>query len=170
MKSLFSLILTAFFLISAVSVAAEEMSKQGADSGKSYVTGSGEALPMEKERLQFNYEGTGIYASDSEDGFLNNASVRVVGALHAVKGVFEESGFMVYTAVDGDKVFVKYQGKGNLGKDAKGTYNYVGGTGKYTGIEGSGELSRLHLQPPTKGMWSAISKFKGEWKLPANKQ
>ena len=57
---------------------------------------------------------------------------------------------MVYTAVDGDKVFVKYQGKGNLGKDAKGTYNYVGGTGKYTGIEGSGELSRLHLQPPPK--------------------
>ena len=57
MKSLFSLILTAFFLISAVSVAAEEMSKQGADSGKSYVTGSGEALPMEKERLQIKFKG-----------------------------------------------------------------------------------------------------------------
>jgi hypothetical protein len=89
-----------------------------------------------------NYEGSGIYISDTENGLFHNASIHFLGAFHAVKGAFEESGGMVLTAPDGDKAFVTYKGSGNLGKDAKGTYTYVGGTGKYTGITGGGEFTR----------------------------
>jgi len=63
-------------------------------------------------------------------------------------------------------VRLSYKGSGNLGKSAKGTYAYMGGTGKYSGITGGGEFTRLHLQPPSKGMWSATTSFKGNWKLP----
>ena len=145
---------------------AEEMAKEGSDSGKNYVTGTSKVLPMGKERLQLNYEGSGIYVSDTEEGFLNNASVHALGTLHAVKGAFEESGSMVVTAPNGDKAFTTYKGSGNLGKSAKGTFTYVGGTGKYTGIKGGGEFTRLHLQPVSKGVWSATTLFKGNWKLP----
>jgi hypothetical protein len=165
-KALPILIITLFLLATVGNVFGEEMAKEGLESGKNYATGTAKALPMEKERLQLNYEGTGIYMSDTEEGFINNASVYVLGALHAVKGVFEESGFMVLTVPDGDKAFVTYKGSGNLGKDSMGTYTYVGGTGKYTGITGGGEFTRSVLQPASKGGWSAISSFKGNWKLP----
>ena len=166
-KAFITLALTIFLLNTSESVLSEEMAKEGSYTSKNYVTGTVKALPMGEERLQLTYEGTGIYMSDTEGGFLNNASVHVLGAFHAVKGAFgDESGSMLLTDPDGDKAFVIYQGSGNLGKDAKGTYTYVGGTGKYTGITGGGEFTRSILQPASKGVWSAISIFKGNWKLP----
>jgi len=166
-KALMMLIITLFLLATVGNVFGEEIAKDGLESGKNYVTGTAKALPMGEEHLQLTYEGSGIYISDTEEGFLNNASVHVLGAMHAVKGAFEdESGSMVLTAPDGDKAFITYKGSGNLGKDAKGTYTYVGGTGKYAGITGGGEYTRSHLQPASKGGWAAISLFKGNWKLP----
>ena len=166
-KAFITLVFTLFLLNTAGNVLSEEMAKEGPYKSKNYVTGTAKALPMGEERLQLTYEGSGIYMSDTEGGFLNNASVHVLGAVHAVKGTFEEdSGSMVLTVPDGDKAFVTYKGSGNLGKDAKGTYTYVGGTGKYTGITGGGEFTRSHLQPASKGGWSAITLFKGNWKLP----
>ncbi len=167
MKKVFiTLALTLFLLNTSGSVLSEEMAKEDSYTGKNYATGTSKALPMGEERIHVTYEGTGIYVSDIEEGFLNNASQHFLGALHAVKGAFEESGFMVSTVPDGDKVFATWKGSGNLGKDAKGTYTYVGGTGKYTGITGGGEFTRSNLQPASKGVWSAITLFKGNWKLP----
>ena len=165
-KALMLLIFTLFLLATVVNVFSEEMAKEGLVSGKNYATGTSKALPMGEERIHVTYEGTGINVSDIEEGFLNNASQHFLGALHAVKGAFEESGFMVSTDPDGDKVFATWKGSGNLGKDAKGTYTYVGGTGKYTGITGGGEFTRSNLQPASKGVWAAITLFKGNWKLP----
>ena len=165
-KALMLLIFTLFLLATVVNVFSEEMAKEGLESGKNYATGTSKALPMGEERLQLTYEGSGIYVTDIEEGLLNNSSVHFLGALHAVKGAFEESGCMVVTAPDGDKAFVSYKGSGNLGKSAKGTYTYVGGTGKYKGITGGGEFTRSNLQPASKGVWASITLFKGNWKLP----
>ena len=165
-KAFITLTLTLFLLNTSGYVLSEEMAKEGSYTGKNYATGTSKALPMGEERMHVTYEGTGIYVSDIEEGFLNNASQHFLGALHAVKGAFEESGFMVSTVPDGDKVFATWKGSGNLGKDAKGTYTYVGGTGKYTGITGGGEFTRSNLQPAAKGVWAAITLFKGNWKLP----
>jgi hypothetical protein len=165
-KAFMTLVLTIFLFSTSGYVLAEDMAKEGIESGKNYATGTSKALPMGEERLQLTYEGAGIYITDIVDGLLNNSSVHFLGALHAVKGAFEESGCMVVTAPDGYKAFVSFKGSGNLGKSAKGTYTYVGGTGKYSGITGGGEFTRLHLQPPFKGMWSATTSFKGNWKLP----
>ncbi len=167
MKKVFiTLAITLFLLNTSGYVLSEEMAKDGSYTSKNYATGTSKALPMGEERLQLTYEGSGIYVSDIEEGLLHNSSIYFLGALHAVKGAFEESGGMVLTAPDGDKAFMTYKGSGNLGKSAKGTYTYVGGTGKYAGIKGDGEFTRLHLQPPSKGMWSATTLFKGNWKLP----
>ena len=112
------------------------------------------------------HEGSGIFVSDTEEGFLNNASIYFLGTLHAVKGAFEESGFMVFALPDGDKVYATWEGTGNLGKDAKGTITYVGGTGKYAGISGGDEYTRTGLSRASKKMWAAVTTHKGNWKLP----
>jgi len=109
-KALMVLILILFLLVTVGNAFCEEMAKEGSYTGKNYATGTSKALPMGEERIYVTYEGSGIYVSDLEEGFLNNASMHFLGALHAVKGAFEESGFMVLTVPDGDKVFATWKG------------------------------------------------------------
>ena len=153
-------------LVLSASTTYSEMAKEGSHSGKNYSTGTSKAIPMGEERLHLTLEGSGIYVSDEEDGFLNYASMHLLGTLHAVKGVFEDSGFIVFNLPDGDKVYATWDGSGNLGKDAKGTITYVGGTGKYAGLTGGGEYTRRHVPNASKNVWAAITIHTGNWKLP----
>ena len=145
-KNLTIIILTLFFLVTAGNVFADEMAKVGSSTVKNYITGTFKVLPMGKERLQMNYEGAGVIVDDTGKGISHNAAIYILGSLHAVKGTTEETGFMVITPTDGDKLYATYKASGTLGKSAKGTYTYVGGTGKYVGIEGSGEFTRYSFQ------------------------
>jgi hypothetical protein len=142
------------------------MAKEGAISGKNYLSGTSKVLAMGEERLQMNYEGGGVVVSDEEKGFSHLAAIYCVGALHAVKGVYEESGFMVITPTDGEKIYSTYKASGTFGKAAKGTWTYVGGTGKYTGMGGSGEFTRYSLQNAAEGVWTTTAVIKGNYKLP----
>ena len=47
----------------------------------------------------------------------------------------------------------------------KGTFTYVGGTGKVSGIQGGGEFTRYTLQPPAKGKFASFSVSKSKWKI-----
>ena len=87
-------------------------------TGKNYMSGTFKVLPMGEERLQMNYEGAGVNVDDTGKGFSHLAAVYVMGTLHVEKGVFEESGFMVITPTDGDKIYATYKGSGTLGKSA----------------------------------------------------
>ena len=165
-KALTMLVLTLFLLATVGTVFGEKMAKEGSITGKNYISGTYKVLPMGKERLQMNYEGAGVIVADAGKGFLHNSATYIMGALHAVKGVFEETGFMVITPTDGDKVYATYKGSGTLGKAAKGTWTYVGGTGKYVGIEGAGEFTRYALQNAKEGVFTSMSLTKGNYKLP----
>ena len=142
------------------------MDKESAHSGKSYLTGTSKVIPLGEKRIHLNIEGSGIYVSDTGDGFLNNASMYFGGTLHAVEGVVEESGFLVFSPVDGDKIYATWVGVGHLGKDGKGIFTYVGGTGKYAGISGGGEYTRVHVQNPSENIWAVTTIHKGRWKIP----
>lgn len=113
-----------------------------------------------------NSEGSGVFVDDTGNNIFHHSAVYYIGTLHAVKGVFEETGFMVFTPSDGDKVFATYKGSGTLGKTAKGTYTYTGGTGKCDGVESSGEFSRYSLQYANEGVWTYMNLSKGNYKLP----
>ena len=160
-KQIWVLIFITLGLILAASSAYSEMAKEGSHSGKNYSTGTSKAIPMGEERLHLTIDGSGIYVSDEDDGFLNNSSMHLLGTLHSVKGVFEDSGFIVFNLPDGDKVYASWKGTGNLGKDAKGTITYVGGTGKYAGLTGGGEYTRRHLPNASKNVWAAITTQNG---------
>jgi hypothetical protein len=165
-KALMLLVATLFLLAAAGNVFCEEMAKEGSNTGKNYLAGTSKVLAMGQERLQLNYEGSGVGIDDSGKGFLHLTATYVMGTLHAVKGVYEETGFMVFTPTDGDKIYATFKGSGTLGKTAMGTWTYVGGTGKYAGIEGSGEFTRHALQNATEGVWTSTSLWKGNYKLP----
>lgn len=165
-KALIMLILSIFLLASAGAVFCEELVKEGSLIGKNYMSGTSAVIAMGEERLQMNYEGAGNLVSDAGKGFLHLASAHVLGTLHAVQGAFEETGFMVITATDGDKVYSTYKSSGTFGKSAKGTFAYTGGTGRYTGIQGEGEFTRYPLRNANEGVWTSMSIVKANYKLP----
>ncbi len=165
-KALMTFILTLFLLATTGAVLGEELAKEGSITGKNYISGTFTVIAMGEERLQMNYEGTGTMVNDAGKGFIHLASVHALGTLHAVKGAFEETGFLVMTATDGDKVYAAYKSSGTLGKAAKGTLTYTGGTGRYTGIQGEGEFTRYSLRNAKEGVWTSVSIVKASYKLP----
>jgi hypothetical protein len=143
-----------------------EMAKEGSTSDTSSWITHYTILAMGKGRVQINYEGYGINLSDTGEGILHNASAYVVGSLHVVKGRYEDdSGFIRYTRPDGDNIFMTYKCAGMAGKTGKGTFTFVGGTGKFVGIQGGGEFTRLTLRPPAKGVGASFNTSKSNWKI-----
>jgi hypothetical protein len=47
-------------------------------------------------------------------------------------------GYKIFTEADGSKVFAKYEDTEQTGPVTKGKFEFIGGTGKYTGIKGDG--------------------------------
>jgi len=169
MKKLFMTLFTVVvLLILAAPVCSEEIAKEGTGSSKGYYISTLQMLPMERERVQINYEGYGVIASDNGEGFFHNSSQHTLGGMHVVNGVIEDSGFIEGTTTNGDKYWSTYKGSGKMGQPTivKGTFTYVGGTGKLTGLQGGGEFRRFTLQPPAEGKTAALSLTKAQWKLP----
>jgi hypothetical protein len=164
MAFIFALLL----LITAGSVTGAEMAKEGNGDYRSGKTGTFVVLPMEKERLQMNFEEIGVVVSAPENSPLHNASFRNIGTLHAIKGKWKGSGFIEWTRPNGDKVYATSEGEGVLGGGpSKSVVKFVGGTGTCTGIEGTMELGNTPgIKPAKKGSWQGISAGKFNWKIP----
>ena len=135
------------------------------NSGRNYVTGTSQALSMGEDRLQMNYEGSGVYVDDTGKGLLHDSAIYCMGSLHAIKGEYEETGFMVFNPPDGDKAYATYKATGKVGESAKGTYTWTGGTGKYTGLKGGGEFTRYQLNNATEQVFASVSVAKGTYTL-----
>jgi predicted amidohydrolase len=143
-----------------------EMAREGAGSGTINWSGTFKTLPMGTERLEMHYDVTGSYTGE---GPLNNSSCHCLGALHAIKGVFDnDSGFIVCTTPTGDKAFATYKRSGKLGAPTEGTIEFVGGTGKLTGIEGKGTFTST-VRSVAEGTIRSDTSISIHWKLPADK-
>lgn len=149
---------------------AKEIAKEGTESGTMSYSGPVKLLTMGKELVQMNYEGLGVYIGE---GPMNNASFRFMGALQIVKGVYDNDfGLLVFTTPEGHKAFATYEAAGRIGAGGggKGTFKYVGGTGKLAGLQGGGEFTRISLRPSAEGTIQGYNKVKGHWKLPQTKK
>jgi hypothetical protein len=112
-------------------------------------------------------EAMGVLVNDTGQPFLNKASGHNLFALHAMDGVKDlESWFHIFTDLDGDKAFMQTTARGKLLEAAEGTFTFVGGTGKYTGLSGSGEIDWNPVPTVAEGTYQGISKLKGHYKLP----
>ncbi len=70
----------------------------------------------------------GVQSKDGEDSGVSDV-YGMAGTGH---------GYYIDTMANGDKSFVKWQGKQSADGAAEGTWKYVGGTGKFKTLKGSG--------------------------------
>jgi hypothetical protein len=85
------------------------------------------------------------------------------------KGIGRLRGYFTVTGKNGDKLLRELPEAGaepSPPNPAKGTVKVVGGTGKFTGIQGSMEYTRENLRPFADWTHQAICKYRGNWKLP----
>jgi hypothetical protein len=160
--SVLAIVISVVFL----TISYAEMAKEGSGSYGSAKSGSMTVLPMEKERLQANYEEIGIVVEAPENCPLYNASFRDIGTLHAIKGKLTGTGFIEFTTPNNDKVYGTFDVDGMLGK-AGGVIKFVGGTGTCTGITGTIEFKPgPPIQSGKEGTYCARSIGKVNWKIP----
>ncbi len=112
------------------------------------------------------YEGFGVWNGDTGKEMLHGVTVRVVGEWQIEKGSYTERGGAVWNMPNGDKIYLRVFASGKAGEIPKGTVTLLGGTGKYAGIEGSGEYTE-HTSVPSEGAgWQGLVKMKLRYKLP----
>jgi hypothetical protein len=144
-----------------------QLPKEGTLSYTDIYSGTYKVLPLGQEGVQMTYEVMGLFLSDTGEGLFHNTSFHCIGALHAVKGEFnDDSGSCVSIRPDGDKIFSTYKSAGKMGGPGKGTSTIVGGTGKLVGIQGSADFTRIALRPVAEGTFQGYDKAKGQYKLP----
>jgi hypothetical protein len=166
-KMITALVLGIVVLVVFGTDAKAQIPKEGTASQTWAYSGTFKALPMGQEGVQMTYEVMGVGIADTSEGLFHNASFRCLGALHAVKGEYnDDSGFCVSIRPDGDQVFSIYKATGKLGGIAKGTETLVGGTGKLVGIQGSSEFTRFDVRPAAEGTFQGYERSKGHYKLP----
>ena len=163
-------VLSLTLLVAFGSIANAQMAKEGTFSiidYNIYPAAGAKVIAMGEERVHCIYEITGTLVNDAGKGFLHSAGSHWLGQLHAVNGVKElETGFIVYTDADGDKVYLTYDWKGMAFKSSKGLGTFVGGTGKYAGITGGCEMTWRPAPQPKKDVYCGITTLKGHYKLP----
>jgi len=161
-----AIMFTLLLLVMAGTVGAE-MAKEGSGDYLSAKTSVSEVVAMGKERLQMNFDQDGVVVKAPENSPLHNASFRALGTLHAIKGKYKGSGFVVWTRPNDDKVYATFETEGAFRGDTKSILTFVGGTGTCAGIQGTLEITRIPgLKRSRKGVSPGISIGEFSWKIP----
>jgi len=102
-------------------------------------------------------EDGAIYNADGAP-FLNKARYQVAAIIDSgVTG----NGYKTFTDADGSKAFAKFTVTESKPPELKGTFQFTGGTGKYTGITGNGTFNLVRLSD--KVAWDELV---GDYKIP----
>jgi hypothetical protein len=131
--------------------------------------GTPKRLPLGPDGGYETWESFGVTLSDVGQGLFHNVTIRCMGTTLVQKGGFEVEGYCTYTLRDGEKVFASIKFGGKIGMPpppAKGTAKFIGGTGKYSGIQGGTEFVQIMLRPPFEGAMHSYNKAKITYKLP----
>jgi hypothetical protein len=165
-------ILTVAVLVAIVPISNAEMAREGTSAGTYIYTATSTVAPLDKERYALIYETLGVNISDTGKGPFHNMSGQNIGVIYFDKGVGKVLAYMIFTAPDGDKVLVDMKEDKALPAPNinKGTGKFLGGTGKFAGIEGTVEYTRYYVKPVKKGTVQAVAHIKFHWKLPETKK
>jgi hypothetical protein len=121
--------------------------------GEDYIYGAGEAF--------------GTWIGDTGKEMCHGATAHPVFEWQIEKGFYSENGGVVWTLLNGDKIYLKFFDSGKAGEIPKGTLTVLGGTGKCAGIEGSAEYTMHQSVSSVEGaVWQGYCKMKFHYKLP----
>jgi hypothetical protein len=96
------------------------------------------ASEIDKDHTFVSGEWVGINFNDASQGFLHAVAGVCPGSGDIVKRVATFSGYCTFTDKDGDKAFSRWQCRNpDVGvRRCEGDFQWMGGTGKYTGLTG----------------------------------
>ena len=139
-------------------------------SGKIHLEGFGawsvNVINAGNGNLSVTYDGLFSGVAMNGTKFGNNSSVQCVDGLTTSEGKYDdETGICKYLFSNGDTAFTKYKGSGEVGKSGSATFEFIGGTGKYKSISGSGTVTRITIQAAKQGFSQSKNIFKGSYKL-----
>ena len=145
---------------------AQQLPKSGKYTGKyasHLVPEVSQTYELEKGHVYVLGRSHGVFFNDVADGFLDKTEVTCAIANDLVDGVSTAlNGHCIVTDKDGDKVFTVYEGKGSAPGIIAGDFQWTGGTGKFTGIQGTNtyHVTQIGKNPASWIVWE------GEWRLP----
>ena len=107
----------------------------------------------------------GVATNEKGSGIFHNVGIRCTGVREAVATSFYTRGTCADTDQDGDQIFSTYEANGGEGKSVVGVHQFVGGTGKYTGMTGKADYTVQYIKSAD-GPGMFLAKHKASWMLP----
>lgn len=106
--------------------------------------------------------------NDSGGGLLHNLTGRCLmsATIDRVSKTLDQHGYCTYTDADGDQIFEKVAfDKAPLGPVIVAKGEWIGGTGKYAGLQGVFEIRHNSLKSPTEGVVQGAGKKIGSYRV-----
>lgn len=103
--------------------------------------GEGHAFPIGNDRVYMVAVYSGTIFVDKGEGVLHSGSIVCPGTVEADLNTGKKSGqgHCIITNQDGDRVYAEFKCTGDH-RGCAGPFTLVGGTGRFTGITGEGEM------------------------------
>jgi len=127
---------------------------------------TGKTLPLGPHGTYIAWESYGVVISETAEGLFHGATNRCVGAFFSAQGTVEGEGYCSFTLKDGEKVFASLKTGAKAGGPSKGAHKILGGTGKYSGIQGETEVTSYPLRSSSEGASQSYNKLKIRYRLP----
>ncbi len=142
MQTTYKLVSAIFTLaLLAAPAAAQPLAKSGTFTGKSGGEGGGQAYEIGTGHVFFVGKFDFVFLNDAAGGFLDKTQWTCPGVNDIVNGLQVAAttrGYCIATDKDGDKLFGSWTVTKVTGPGAgEGKVQYIGGTGKYSGIQGN---------------------------------
>jgi hypothetical protein len=161
-------LISAIFTVALLSApaAAQPIAKSGTFTGKFSGEGAGDPYEIGKGHVFFVGHFNFVLLNDAAGGFLDKTFWTCPGVNDVVNGVQDAAqtkGYCIATDKEGDKLFSSWQVTKVTGPGAgEGKFQYIGGTGKYSGIQGNVSYGYAFI-----GKTPAFSAVvQGDWRLP----
>ncbi len=115
------------------------------------------AIDMGPAGAESSTECNGIVKNLDSQKLPDNLAIRCLESTSARPESYKYFGTCVQTDSDGDKLFMTYNGTKN------GEFKWIGGTGKYKDVTGSGSLGVVVAPSPTSNLFAYTLKYDVTW-------
>lgn len=111
------------------------------------------------EHVIYQMQEDGVMFNDAGSGLLDKARYQVI--YMSDTGGMVSGGYKTFTAADGSRVYAKFADTAANPPVYKGTWEFIGGSGKYAGIRGKGVWTYTSIAEGV--AWDV---FEGDYELP----
>ena len=141
---------------------ASALDKTGTYSGTYFFHSGGDSTDLGNGDSYFNGWFNGVFSNDAGSGFLHNAAGACPAAAALIGDQNYYQGNCIMTDQDGDRAVLEWKCSWDADGQCPGDFYWVGGTGKYEGIQGKSSFVGNTISGGPQG----FAPWVGEWKLP----